>query len=319
MTVTTLAPPAAGVAFDIIDRALREVPEYQAFRSGRLSRADYCSWLHTGALTAPEAGLTEDQLHLSTRFPADERGFTEHVLHTLHEDGLIGSVAYPEAEFDALRDRVAAGFVHEDRTTYIFPEEARLLFALCHILAPRRAVFPGSYYGYWAVWAIPGIRAAGGTATLVDIDPGTMALAARNLEALGLADGVEFATTDAIAFGGTLEPFDLCVLDAEGPAPQHAPEGTDPDLVDKAIYYPIMAATTPALRPGGLLIAHNMLLENLTDNRYFAGRIANNRAQYARFQEHLDAHYDSQRLVPSSEGTGIYRRNPGATVREAAR
>ncbi|MFF3502480.1 O-methyltransferase [Streptomyces sp. NPDC003247] len=310
---------AGGVAYDIIDRALAAVPEYQDFRRGLLSRAAYCSWLGAGGLRPEDVGLNEDQLNLSTRFPVDERAFVAEVLEGLERDGVIASTDYPEDEFEALRERVARQFAHEGRTTYIFPEEARLLFALCHLLAPRRTVFPGSYYGYWAVWALPGIRAAGGTATLIDIDPGTMALAERNLTALGLADGVEFATTDAIAHGRTLEPVDLCVLDAEGPSPHRAPEGMDPDLIDKAIYFPIMEATTPALRPGCLLIAHNMLLGNLTENRYFTGRIANNRAQYARFHGHLDAHYDLQRLIPSSEGVGVYRRRTDAVLREASR
>lgn len=321
--MTTVARPDApratgGAAYDLIDAALRTVPEYQDFRGGRLSRAAYCAWLGAGRLRPEDVGLNEDQLNLSTRFPVDEHAFVAQVLEELERDGVIASTDYPQDEFEELRERVARQFEHGDRTTYIFPEEARLLFALCHLLAPRRTVFPGSYYGYWAVWALPGIHAAGGTATLVDIDPGAMALAERNLTALGLAGGVVFATTDAIAHGRTLAPFDLCVLDAEGPAPHHAPEGTDPDLIDKAIYFPIMEATTPALRPGGLLIAHNMLLGNLTENRYFAGRIANNQAQYARFHSHLDTHYDLQRLIPSSEGVGVYRR-AGAASGEVSR
>jgi L-amino acid N-acyltransferase YncA/predicted O-methyltransferase YrrM len=318
--VTTAAPldtqrTTNGVAYRIIDGALRDVPEYREFRAGTLSRAAYCAWLGSGALRPEQVGLNEDQFNLSSRFPVDERAFVAEVLEGLRRDGVVTRTDYPEDELEALRERVARQFAHDDRTTYIFPEEARLLFALGHLLAPRRTVFPGSYYGYWAVWALPGIQAAGGTATLIDIDPGAMALAERNLTALGLADGVEFATTDAIAHGRTLDPVDLCVLDAEGPAPHAAPEGMDPHLIDKAIYFPIMEATTPALRPGCLLIAHNMLLGNLTENRYFSGRIADNRAQYAHFQDHLDAHYDLQRLVDSSEGVGIYRRRADVVQR----
>ena len=72
-----------------------------------------------------------------------------------------------------------------------------------------------------------------------------------------------------------------------------------------------MEATTPALRPGGLLVAHNMLLENLTDNPYFVGRIERNRQQYARFHEHLDEHYDARCVLSTSEGVGVYRRRCG--------
>lgn len=311
--MTTAPRLSSGPAIGIIDRALRDIPEYQEFRAGRISREQYCRWLHTEAPAPAEVGLNADQLNLSTRIPVDERAAVHHALETLRQDGIIAHCDYPEAEFDAWRERVDAVFEHADRCTYIFPEEARLLFALSAITAPARTVFPGSYYGYWAIWALPGIRAAGGTATLVDIDQDTMALAERNLRALGLKgseSGVEYVVSCAIAYGRTLEPgaVDLCVIDAEGPSPLDAPADLDPRLIDKAIYEPIMETTTPALRPGGLLVAHNMLLANLTDNAYFRSRIARNEEQYAGFQRHLDAHYDAQRVLHTSEGSGVYRR-----------
>jgi predicted O-methyltransferase YrrM len=77
-----------------------------------------------------------------------------------------------------------------------------------------------------------------------------------------------------------------------------------------------MKANTPALRPDGLLVAHNMLLHNLTGNTYFTAKIANNTSQYARFHAHLDAHYDRHRAYPTSEGVGIYRKCPANVLRE---
>jgi predicted O-methyltransferase YrrM len=301
---TTIPGIAAGPAYDQIDGALRGHREYRAFLRGSLDRAAYCRWLSSGAVTAEGLGLTEDQLNLSSRFPVDETAYVDRCLRTLRDRGVIESTRYPEREFTEIRRRIDERYEHDGRTTYIFPEEARLLFALAHLLAPRYTAFPGSYYGYWAVWALPGIQAAGGRAVLIDIDASTMELARRNFEALGLLPGgVEFRVADAIATGPTLPELDLCVLDAEGPR-----AGAPADLTDKAIYYPIMAATTPRLSPGGVLVAHNMLLENLTTNHYFAGRVANNRRQYAKFHAHLDEHYDVQQTFPTSEGVGVYRR-----------
>jgi predicted O-methyltransferase YrrM len=304
MSSETTAPPRPeGCAYDFINSRLGEFPQYQAFRAGELARAEYCRWLNSGVAELGGTGLNEDQLNLSSRFPVDERAFVADALDQLAAQGLLSGTDYPEAEFDQLWRTVGAKLRHGGFMTYIFPEEARLLFAIAHIAQPRTMVFPGSYYGYWAVWALPGISKVGGRATLIDIDRKAGAVALANLTELGMADNVSYVDSDAFAYGATLSEVDMVIIDAEGPkdvGPEH--------LRDKAIYAPIMAATTPALRPGGLLVAHNMLLENLTDNAYFSGRIANNERQYAKFHEHLDQHYDRQLVLPSSEGVGLYRR-----------
>lgn len=223
---------------------------------------------------------------------------------------LDASTGYPRQELAALRHEAAQAFDHDGRTTYIFPEEARLLYALAHLLRPRTTVFLGSYYGYWAVWALPGILAGGGHVTLVDTDAAVMELARRNLARLGLDAGVEFVVADATVPPPTgTAVVDLCVLDAEGPK-----DCPDEDLRDKAIYHPIMRAWTPSLRPGGVLVAHNMLLGNLSPNAYFEAKILHNRGQYARFERHLGEHYDVRRVYPTSEGVGVYRRAPQAAA-----
>jgi predicted O-methyltransferase YrrM/predicted MFS family arabinose efflux permease len=305
-------PTGSGPAFDIIDTALGELGEYAEFRAGRMDRATYCSWISAHIDELRRTGLNEDQICLSTRFPVDERGYVAEILEDLHGAGVIPSVAYPETEFDIFRGAVSARLAHGGMTTYIFPEEARLMFALAHIVAPARTVFLGSYYGYWAVWAMPGIIAAGGHATLVDVDARVIEVARRNFARLGMSAAADFVVADATVGNPDLPAdVDLYVLDAEGPK-----GGVPPDLRDKAIYYPIMKANTPALRPDGLLVAHNMLLHNLTGNTYFTAKIANNTSQYARFHAHLDAHYDRHRAYPTSEGVGIYRKCPANVLRE---
>jgi predicted O-methyltransferase YrrM len=154
------------------------------------------------------------------------------------------------------------------------------------------------------VWALPGIARAGGTATLVDIDPVVSATASRNFATLGIAGHVEVVVDDAIAYAARLPTVDLAVLDAEGPK-DNCPD----ELRDKAIYGPITAAVTPNLRPGGLLVAHNMMLDNLSDNAYFAERIADNRRQFARFEARVSEAYDARCLLATTEGVGVYRRN----------
>jgi predicted O-methyltransferase YrrM len=294
-----------GTAFDHIDAVLRSVPQYREFLEGKLSRQGYSDWMETRGGRLFGDRLNEDQRNLSTRIRVDDRQYVAELLEDLRGAGICASTVYPEEAFDDYRDRVASDTDHSGRVTYIFPEEARLLFALAHVLRPKRAAFLGSYYGYWASWALPGIAAAGGRATLVDIDPAVMAIAERNLAALGMARHVEFVVADAIEMAPRrLRNVDLCVLDAEGPK-----QGADPDLLDKAIYYPIMRAATPAIRPGGVLVVHNMLLENLTANRYFERSLERNRRQFVKFMRHLDEHYDRRRVYSTTEGVGAYRRN----------
>lgn len=304
-----------GPAYETIDAALAPLDEYRRFRAGALRRQAYSDWVEAHAAELARRGLDDDLMNLSTRFPIDERAFVAAVLADLHAAGVVAATDYPEAEFERLRARVAERFDHAGLVTYIFPEEARLLFALAHVLRPRRTAFLGSYYGYWAVWAIPGIVAAGGTGVLIDIDAVAMAVAERNLERLGLGGAVETLVADAT---GPLPPdalgVDLCVLDAEGPE-DFAARG----MAGKAIYHPIMRRWTPALRPGGLLVAHNMLLRNLVDNAYFSRKVTQNRELYARFEHHLARYYDFRRVYDTSEGVGVYRKRAGADGARAPR
>jgi predicted O-methyltransferase YrrM len=302
-----LRTSSGGIVFDLIEDALRDVQHYLDFRASALSRDDYATWMSANGEALVGTLLNEDQRNLSTRFPADARQLVAGVLRDLLQAGIVESVTYPEQDFEGYWRRVTERADHGGRVTYIFPEEARLLYSLAHIIRPKKTVFLGSYYGYWALWAMPGIVAAGGTATLVDIDPAVMAIAERNFTTLGWAHATEFVVADAIDRAGALRDVDLCVLDAEGPK-----DAPDPDLRDKAIYYPIMRAATPAIRPGGVLVAHNMLLENLTANRYFEDRIDVNRRQFAKFLPHLEEFYDRRCVFPTSEGVGVYRRRDGA-------
>jgi predicted O-methyltransferase YrrM len=294
----------SGTAYAVIDTALRNHVEYRNFRAGRMARADYSRWVESNFDELSALGLNRDKQNLSTRFPADDHACVADALSALAANGLVSGTEYPVDGFEEFAGLVAKKWDHGDRTTFIFPEEARLIFAIAHQVRPRNAVFLGSYYGYWAVWVLPAVAAAGGRVTLVDVDADVMALAERNITALGYAHLVDFVVADASEYARTLSDVDLCVLDAEGPL-----DAPDPDLRDKAIYHPHTRAISHALPRGALLLAHNVLLENLTDNAYFAGRIANNEAQFAKWSAHLDEHYDVHQVFSTSEGVGVYRRN----------
>ncbi|PPI48899.1 class I SAM-dependent methyltransferase [Rathayibacter toxicus] len=276
------------------------MPEYAQLRLA--NPAAYSRWVES---QKPEAfGLNLDQFSLSTRFPQDEEQFVDEALAELHASGLILHTDYPRADFAEFRARVEADWDHGSHITYIFPEEARLLFALGYILKGPNWLFGGSYYGFWAIWASPGVASHGGRLTLVDIDDDVMKLAERNFASVFPSVGARFSTADATDQLAAVRSVDVFVLDAEG-----SKDHPDPELRDKAIYAPIMRANSRTLKPGGLLIAHNMLLDDHSDCAYFAAKVAHNRKQYKEFDAHLARDYDRRVLATSSEGVGIYRRS----------
>jgi predicted O-methyltransferase YrrM len=249
-----------------------------------------------------ELGLNENQIKLIERFPSSEASFVDAALATLREHDLIATTSYSSDAFEAYRERVASCFEHAGRVTYIFPEEARLLYALAEITRPRRVAFLGSYYGYWAIWALPAIAAAGGRATLVDVNSDHVALARHNIERLGFGANAEVTARDAISYmHESAELFDWIVLDAEGPK-----RGLPYDETDKALYYPMARAALGRLRPGGILACHNVLLEHPNDDPYFANVIRNNERQFYRFLPLIEENCPRRVDLPSTEGVGIY-------------
>lgn len=291
-----------GTAYQVIARALSGVPEYAKLRLA--DPAAYSRWVERQQ--PKELGLNLDQLSLSTRYPQDEEQFVDEALAELQDCGLIPGTDYPKSSFTEFRAHVDGNWDHGSHITYIFPEEARLLFALGYILEGLTWMFGGSYYGYWAIWASPGIASHGGRLTLVDIDEDVMALARRNFVSVFPSVKARFSTADATDQLAQTRSVDVFVLDAEGPK-----DHPDPELRDKAIYAPVMRANSRALKPGGLLIAHNMLLDNHSDCGYFAQKVTHNRQQYKEFNVHLTRDYDRRVLIRSSEGVGIYRRAEG--------
>lgn len=257
-----------------------------------------------------ELGLTENQIKLIERYPETDEKFVDNILLSLRSNGIITDVDYPKHIFDKHFQWITKEYQHMDKVTYIYPEEARLLFALTWILKPKQVAFIGSYYGYWAVWWLLANREnPDARATLIDIDPNCCELASRNMQHLALADKCQIVNQNAEEYFGKLDStecrnqFDWLVLDAEGPK-QHS----NYDLTDKALYYPLAKTAVPLLSPGGLLICHNILLSHKNDDSYFKNMIINNQRQFYKFNTLLTKEFDQCFIANSTEGVGIYRK-----------
>ena len=287
-----------------ITSALSAFAPFQDFRAGRLDRDAYVDVLEREEAKMGGFGLNRDQFHLSGRCPEQEEAFIDGILEDLRRQGTISSATYDKAAFTAFRRQVQATFDHGEYSTYIFPEEERLVYALSEIAKPVSAAFLGSYYGYWAVWAMPALARSKGRAWFLDIDERVNRLGLANFTRLGYGAQVEFVTKDAVAYlDASATTYDFALIDAEGPE-EHA----DPDYRKKCIYYPIFRACLPRLRPGALVAVHNMLLSDLSDDRYFQERIVINKQQFHKLMPFLSEHFRNRREYPTSEGTGVYRR-----------
>jgi len=254
--------------------------------------------------TLTEAGLNENQIKLSERFPINEVAFVRACLDQLQQRAVIEAVDYPSTNFDTAAAEIETHFKHDRHLTYIFPEEARLLYALAHITTPKRVAFLGSYYGYWAAWALAAMESKSDVA-LLDVDPSVGSLASENLMNLRRGNGARSITTDAIIFMNQAddESYDWIVLDAEGPKC-----GLPYDQTDKALYGVMLEAALPKLRPGGLLICHNILLSHHNDDPYFANMIRNNKRQFYKFDQLVRDNFSATVTFPTTEGVGVYRR-----------
>jgi predicted O-methyltransferase YrrM len=119
-----------------------------------------------------------------------------------------------------------------------------VLSLLVKATGAQRLLEIGTSNGYSTLWLADAMRAVGGHLVTLDIDEARSAMAARNLDRVGLRELVELRVQDA---GESLREtpdgrWDMIFLDAERPA--------------YADYWPQLARV---LRPGGLLAVDNVL------------------------------------------------------------
>ena len=140
------------------------------------------------------------------------------------------------------RDR-ADGTPREERLRAVTPEVGAFLNLLVKILDARRIVEVGTSGGYSTLCLATAARETGGQVTTLEIDPAKIDRAQRNIADAGLDGLVTILEGDARDRLTRLDgPFDLAFLDAE-----------------KEIYLDCLESLVRLLRPGGLLVADNLL------------------------------------------------------------
>ena len=120
--------------------------------------------------------------------------------------------------------------------------DGRLLRQLTESMGAKRVVELGTSTGESGLWFSMALRKTGGKLYTHDLDPGRIAVARENFKRGGVNDIVVITEGDAhqTAIKNT-DPIDILFIDAEK-------EGYDAYLKE----------LLPYVRPGGLIIAHNM-------------------------------------------------------------
>ncbi len=120
--------------------------------------------------------------------------------------------------------------------------DGRLLRLLAESTNAKQVVELGTSTGYSAIWLGMALQKTGGKLTTYEIDAGRAAAARANFKKAGLSDIITVIEGDAHEkLTQFKDPVDIVFLDA-----------------DKEGYLDYLNKLLPLLRPGGLIIAHNI-------------------------------------------------------------
>ncbi len=138
------------------------------------------------------------------------------------------------------------------RRYQIVPEtDGRLLRLLTEAVGAKRVVEIGTSIGYSGIWFCLALRKTGGHLYTHEINPERIQMAKANFEKAGVSHLVTIIEGDAHeTVLQHKEPIDILFLDA-----------------DKEGYIDYLQKLLPLVRPGGLIIAHNMR-SPMADPRY---------------------------------------------------
>jgi len=121
-------------------------------------------------------------------------------------------------------------------------EDGRLLRLLAESIGAKHVVELGTSTGYSGLWLLLALSRTGGRLTTFEADRGRQQMARSNFERAGLLALATLVLGDAHVEAAKLrDPIDLLFIDA-----------------DKEGYFDYLQKLRPLVRPGGLIVAHNM-------------------------------------------------------------
>lgn len=136
----------------------------------------------------------------------------------------------------------ASGLPTAQRLRQVAPDTGRFLALMAAAAPPGRYVEIGTSGGYSTLWIALGARSQGRNVLTYEIDPQKVRLARETFRRAQVEDVITLIEGDALAHLPALEQIAFCFLDAE-----------------KDLYAPCYDLVVPRLRPGGWLIADNVI------------------------------------------------------------
>ena len=138
----------------------------------------------------------------------------------------------------AVLDEMSKGKWYLNVTT----REGRVLRQLTEAVGAKRVVEIGTSSGYSTIWLALGVRSTGGKVFTHEIDPEKVKIASENFKKAGVDDLITIIEGDAHeTVKQHQEPIDVVFLDA-----------------DKKGYIDYLNKLLPLIRPGGLILGHDM-------------------------------------------------------------
>jgi len=137
-------------------------------------------------------------------------------------------------------------------------DDGRLIRVLTEAIGAKKAVELGTSTGYSGLWFAAALRKTGGKLTTFELDGPTAATAREIFEKAGVSDIITIVEGDAHETVASVEgPVDIVFIDA-----------------DKAGYRNYLEKILPKVRPGGLILAHNIRRE--ADNPPYVEAVTTN-------------------------------------------
>jgi len=295
----------SGTLFENVYRVIGSEAEAQAFFSGQLSQAEWITFLESHRDRLVSAKIPAADVDFAKRYPGSIASFIPAVYQTKNFANFLDLPQTWKSTCQAIQTSLKAEFDHQDAATYIYPEEGYLIQTLAQTFGAKRAIFLGSYYGYWAAWVMPALQAVGGTAVLLDPNEDCCALARRNLTKLYPDVTIEIVAATGQEYLANYDreqqgAFDFVVLDAELPA-----DYPDETLRGKGLYYALLNSVLPHLADRSLLVCHNILLSDRTGSEVLQAVVKRNQKELKPFLDLVQTNYQFFQEIPTTEGMGV--------------
>ena len=281
---------------------LSEIPLFCDYRDGRITQDEYLAGLQARREELEHRLGGPRQLGLlASRFPRDMANHPLELFSDLRAQGFVNGEP-DAAAYAEFRERMAEEYDHGENRTFIQHDEGGLAYLIAMDKRPKHMVTIGSYYGYWAVWAMPGVEAGDGDAALIDPNPKVCELAEKNFAALGYGERTAVLNARGEDVVDQLpDGIDLVLLDAAG-----GREHPDPRYHGKGIYALLATSVFPKMADRALLLAHNDYRSPVGVNPLSRPYIERSTKQLELFHSFCDDHFRRGMVLDTPDGFGVY-------------